>query len=285
MTTDTRTSLRIGRVTLNVRDVARVADFYHTTVGLEVLAADHASATLGAGSTALLELRGDPTLPSRSPRNAGLFHTAFLLPTRADLGRWIAHARRRNLQLDGAADHLVSEAVYLSDPEGNGIEIYADRPCSQWRYANGRVEMANNVLDFEGLHIAAGTDTWQGFPKHATLGHVHLQVGAIEPAEAFYRALLGFELTCRYPGASFFATGGYHHQIAANIWNSAGAGTRHEPTAGLANVEIVASHQGVIDAIRERLDTTRSNKGWSLSEPSLSLDDPWGTHLSLTIGH
>lgn len=280
MTTDTRSPLRIGRVTLNVHDVARVADFYHTTVGLELLAADQASATLGAGSTVLLELHGDPALPARSPGDAGLFHTAFLLPTRADLSRWIAHARRQGLRLEGAADHLVSEAVYLSDPEGNGIEIYADRPRSEWRYTNGMVEMANKPLDFDGLLAGTGDQTWRGLPKESTIGHVHLQVGAIVPAEAFYGGLLGFELTCRYPGGSFFATGGYHHQLAANIWNSRGAGPRRAPTTGLANVEMVAADAGVIDTLRGRVEATHPIE--VAADDGLTIYDPWGTCLSLT---
>lgn len=282
MTNCNQTPLCIGSVTLNVRDVGRVTEFYHAALGLEVLAADSHSAALGVGSRALLDLRGDGTWPRRSPRAAGLFHTAFRVPGRADLGRWIVHARRSGLVLDGAADHLVSEAVYLSDPEGNGIEIYADRPPETWDYdEHGQVLLANRRLDFDGLRDAARVDSWQGAPAGTIIGHVHLQVGAIEPAERFYADLLGFDVSCRYPGASFFASGGYHHHLAVNTWNSQGALEQVEPATGLAEVGILAADKSLIESLRKRFAggepaTCSAAAGWSVR-------DPWGTRLSFTV--
>ena len=172
---------------------------------------------LGVDATALLELRHEPAARPWRASEVGLFHTAFLLPRRGDLGAWFAHVAARGLPLSGAADHLVSEAVYLNDPEGNGIEIYVDRPSSAWPQAqDGSVVMHNAPLDYTGLAHAT-TAPWAGMPSGGRIGHVHLQVGALEAAERFYVDALGFDVTCRYPGATFLGAGGYHHQLATNI--------------------------------------------------------------------
>lgn len=254
-------SLSMGRVALTVNDLDRVADFYERAVGLHRLRRDGETAQLGAGNTVLLELRRDASARRRSPREAGLFHTAFLLPARADLGRWLMHAAQERVPLVGASDHAVSEALYLTDPEGNGIEIYADRPRDSWTWHDGLVHMSTEALDLPDLAASAGQDRWTGFPEGARVGHVHLQVGAIGPAEEFYTGTLGFDITARYPGGSFFAADGYHHHLATNIWNSRGAGPRSYPSTGLAEVEI-----------RQR----------SPAAPSRTeLADPWGTAIAL----
>ena len=143
--------MRIGTVRLKVRDLKAVSAFYQTALGLEPIETGDRHVILGAGATPLVELAGDPALAPLDPRQAGLFHTAFLMPTRADLGRWLAHAAGARVPLQGAADHIVSEAVYLSDPEGNGIEVYWDRPISRWRGADGEIQMATDPLDVQGL--------------------------------------------------------------------------------------------------------------------------------------
>ncbi|ALN72409.1 hypothetical protein M673_06760 [Aureimonas sp. AU20] len=268
---------RIGRVALTVRDLGAMSAFYSQAVGLELMEGGADVARLGAGGTVFLELRRDPAARQRSAREAGLFHTAFLLPTRADLGAWLGHAGARGVRLQGAADHLVSEAIYLSDPEGNGIEIYADRAPETWRWNGGELEMASDPLDADGLLRAGEVRGWTGFPEGGTVGHVHLQVGALEPADRFYGGLLGFDVTCRYPGASFFGSGGYHHQLAANVWNSRGAGARLQPSTGLTELELL-TRPDALDAIRARLPTeaARSDEGGRLT-----LADPWGTAVSL----
>ncbi|KKM80920.1 hypothetical protein LCGC14_1335050 [marine sediment metagenome] len=248
----------IGSVTLVVHDLARVAAFYEIVIGLHRLAADRASVTLGAGGRALLRLRADPAAQRRDRREAGLFHTAFLMPGRADLGRWLHHAAHGGHRLSGASDHLVSEALYLDDPEGNGIELYADRPRGQWSHDADGVVMATGPLDLEGLAGSADGD-WVGAPDATVVGHVHLQVGALAPAERFITETLGFALTKRYPGAAFFGSGGYHHHLAANIWASDGAGPRDLPATGLAEVEILTE---------------------APTEPAM-LHDPWGTRFAL----
>ena len=268
---------RIGRVSLTVHDLAGVGRFYTEALGLDRIEETAERTTLGTDGRVLLDLRRDPAARKRSPREAGLFHTAFLLPSRADLGAWIAHAGRSGLRLQGAADHLVSEAVYLADPEGNGIEVYADRPSAVWPRAGGQIEMDNAPLDAEGLITEGAARPWGGFPEGGTVGHVHLQVGALEAAEAFYGALLGFDVTCRYPGGTFFGSGGYHHQLAANVWNSRGAGPRAFPSTGLAEVEIL-THPDAIERVRARLPA-----GTEAAEEAgrLTLRDPWGTAIAL----
>jgi catechol 2,3-dioxygenase len=270
--------LSMGRVALTVHDLERVSGFYRHALGLHLLKASADTVALGVGDSVLLELRGDPSAHRRSPRDAGLFHTAFLLPTRADLGAWLKHAAQIRAPIVGASDHAVSEAIYLTDPEGNGVEIYADRPQLAWKKANGLWVMGSDPLDIDDIIASAGRQDWQGFPTGSTVGHVHLQVGAIAPAEAFYVGILGLQITSRYPGGTFYAADNYHHHLATNIWNSRGAAMRVEPSTGLADVEI-AVDGAVLDAVRSRLPRSEST---AVNPPScLSLRDPWGTSITL----
>ena len=227
---------------------------------------DGEHAALGAGGVGFVELQHRPDLRPRDPAAAGLFHTAFLLPSRPDLGRWLRHAAEDGTRLDGAADHLVSEAVYLHDPEGNGVEIYADRPRTEWRWQGNQVVMANDRLDMIGLRALA-SEAWHGAPAATSIGHVHLQVGAIAAAERFYADQLGFAVTRRGPSALFMSTGGYHHQLAANTWESAGAGLRDAACAGLAAVTLAADKTALAD-IASRIPE---------ADLAAGLRDPWGT--------
>jgi len=265
-------SVRIGGVTLNVRDMNRVADFYASALGLQVQSSTNGQTVLGAGDTPLLTLVGDGALKPRDPSAAGLFHTAFLLPSRAHLARWLVHAAESGVRLEGASDHKVSEALYLSDPEGNGIEIYADRPTNAWHDADGAIAMATDPLDLEAL--AAHADRpWAGFPADGFIGHVHLQVGDARAAESFYAGMLGLEVMARYPGASFFGADGYHHQLAANHWRSGGAGQRPKGQAGLAEVALV-----VASDVHDRVGRT---VGVGHVAGRTVFEDPWGTRIAL----
>jgi catechol 2,3-dioxygenase len=275
---NTTSSLKtgIGKVTLTVNDLDRVSDFYQEAVGLHLLRSDAATAELGVEGKTLLELRRDPGARRRSPREAGLFHTAFLLPSRADLGRWIQHAMKTRPPVVGASDHAVSEALYLSDPEGNGVEIYADRPILSWQWKDGLVHMPSDPLDLDAVVAASAGGEWKGFPEGSTVGHVHLQVGAIPTAEAFYAKVLGFSVTSRYPGGTFYAADGYHHHIATNIWNSRGAGMRSYPGTGLANIEIAANPEFLTS-----VHAKATEAGTADTTQGLTLSDPWGTEISI----
>ncbi|GEP04387.1 VOC family protein [Methylobacterium oxalidis] len=269
---------RVEAVTLVVRDLDALTRFYRDAIGLSVVSAAGGAVRLGAGDTTFLVLRHAPNARPREPREAGLFHTAFLLPGRGDLGAWLLHTEKHGIALTGAADHLVSEAVYLDDPEGNGIEIYVDRPASAWqRDADGSVVMRNERLDHAGL-VRAAERPWSGMPPGSCVGHVHLQVGDLDATERFYAGLLGFDVMCRYPGALFLGAGGYHHQLAGNVWNSRGAAVRTEGATGLAEVGLLADG-GTLAAARVRC----RDAGVSLVEDgdTLVVRDPWGTQLRL----
>lgn len=274
------TPLRIGQVRLRVRDLSRVSEFYQRVLGLDVMHQSADSVTLGTGTVPLLDLSGDPSATPRNPRDAGLFHTAFLLPTRADLASWLAHAKKLGVKLQGAANHIVSEALYLDDPEGNGVEVYADRPVSHWRDTAGQIRMATEALDIPDL-LRAGTDIWSGFPVGGSLGHVHLQVGDIVAAENFYSEVIGFDIASRYPGASFFGSGGYHHHLAGNIWNSRGSGPRPQGATGLEEVEIITRSADLRTSILARAaaaGVTVNHYG-----DTSVLRDPWGTAVALKV--
>jgi catechol 2,3-dioxygenase len=270
--------LRIGAVALTVRDLETMSRFYQQVIGLTFIERSAGVERLGVGETVLLELRHDPSAPLADHRAAGLFHIAFLLPSRADLGQWLRRTAERRIGLQGASDHGVSEAIYLGDPEGNGIEMYADRPSDQWTWSNGAIAMKTDRLDIDDLLGKAATAPFERLPEGSMVGHVHLKVGAIAPAEAFFGGVLGFDIMARAPGGSFFGSGHYHHHFAANIWNSRNAPVRTAPTTGLANVEIIAADPAQLAAI-----ATRAEQAGHVVEgrPSrFSLRDPWGTSLT-----
>lgn len=259
------TPISVSRVGLKARDAGALGAFYRDVVGLQELRRDGETITLGAGSRALLDIESDKAAMPDDPRSAGLFHTAFLLPTRADLGRWIKHAIDRRIPVDGASDHRVSEALYLTDPEGNGIEIYADRPHTSWRWNGSQVEMTTEQLDIGSIvaEVPAGDSGWQGAPEDSIVGHVHLRVGDPAVAAEWWNEEFGFDTVARYGAAAvFLSSGGYHHHIGANSWQSPRAGRRDPSRIGLAWVEMRSA-----DA-----------KSASTSE------DPWGTVIRTVPG-
>ncbi|MEN3929583.1 VOC family protein [Microvirga sp. W0021] len=268
-------SLRIGLVTLTVNNLDYVRNFYEKILGLIPLHETAGRVALGTEKEVLLVLEEDRNAKRHSIREAGLFHTAFLLPTRGDLARWFLHAHQLGIHLQGASDHLVSEAIYLADPEGNGIEIYKDRPRSDWRWHEGQVEMATIALDIADLVKDADGQSWETVPAATRIGHVHLQVGHIAEAEKFYADKLGFDITCHYPGATFYSTGQYHHHLATNIWNSRNAPPREKNTTGLAQIELIAAEQDIISGIRDR--TGNKDSG------SLIIEDPWHNKISIKM--
>lgn len=263
--------VHIGAVSLRVRDLAGLTAFYRDAIGLSVLGQDADRAVLGAGGEPLVKLEAGAQHPSSA---AGLFHMAILLPSRRDLANWLKHAAERRVGLEGASNHLVSEALYLSDPEGNGIEIYRDRSRPEWpRLDGGRIAMSTERLDLDALLRNADGRAYPGMPEGTVMGHIHLRVGDVAQAEGFYRDALGFEVMVHYPGASFMATGGYHHHIAANTWHSRGAGRRRDDEAGLASYELVARDEEARAALSRRMAASGGDAG--------STVDPWGNRITL----
>jgi catechol 2,3-dioxygenase len=259
------TPISVSRVGLRARDAERLAEYYRAVLGLQELSRSEGTIWLGAGDKPLLAIEADPSAKPDDPRSAGLYHTAFLLPSRADLGRWIKHAIEKQIAIDGASDHLVSEALYLTDPEGNGIEIYADRARENWAFDNGNIKMATVRLNLPDVvaEVPAGDAGWKDAPENSVIGHIHLRVGDPTEAERWWRQELGFDTMAKYgTQAVFLATGGYHHHVGANSWQSAGAGRRDPGRSGLSWVEL-------------RSDETTN---------AMDYEDPWGTAVRTIPG-
>ena len=247
----------MGTVSLTVSDLPRVASFYEQVLGLQPRSGDDGRVLLGAADgPALVELRADSGAPARDPRAPGLFHLALLLPDRRELAVALARLGAIRWPLDGASDHLVSEALYLSDPEGNGIELYRDRPRAEWPEQDGSLAMATLPLDLENLLAELGdaSRVEPSAPAGTTMGHVHLKVSDVDQAEDFYVGLLGFEVTVRrYPGALFVSAGGYHHHLGLNTWHSAGSPPAPPEAAGLRNFEVVLPSAAELDKVVARV--------------------------------
>ncbi|HEX5818117.1 MAG TPA: VOC family protein [Gemmatimonadales bacterium] len=270
---------RLGPVRLQVADLARSLAYYHDILGLDVQAEDAARAVLGAhGDTrSLVELHANPAARAMRPRaRLGLYHFALLLPDRASLGRFVGHAAARDVRL-GAGDHLVSEAFYLTDPDGLGIEVYADRPRDRWRRLGRELMLATDPVDVDGVLAAAGDTTWTGMPAGSVIGHVHLHVGDLAAAAAFYSDGLGLDrITWRYPGALFLGAGGYHHHLGANTW--AGPLAR-PPTPDDAHLL-----EWTVE-VPSRTDVDEVERSWMGSGHAVAREapesvvgrDPWGT--------
>jgi len=272
-----RTPLRIGAVGLKARDLERLTDFYSQAIGLDLIDRDAKTAHLGAGGVTLLELEAAPNATPDDPRTAGLYHTAFLQPTRADLGRWLVHAARNRVALTGASDHAVSEAIYLDDPEGNGIEVYRDRLPDEWRWNGDRIHMTTERLDLDNLAADAGNTAYAGAPQGLRIGHIHLRVGDLAATQKFYCDGVGLNPTAGRHGALFMSSGRYHHHIGSNIWHSAGAGKRDDERAGLAWFSIEAASETEREAALARLKS--ANVPLNSSTHGAEVRDPYGTRV------
>lgn len=239
----TQAPLSLTGAVLRVRDLDLLTRFYAEEMGFALLAHDAAEAVLGAGEVPLLRLLADPAATRPAAGEAGLFHLAWRLPGRVDLARWALRACANGLNY-AASDHAVSEALYLNDPEGNGIEVYADRAPDSWRWQDGRVAMVTQKLDIRLLRQVAQGEC-AGMVPGTVLGHVHLKVGAIAPAEAFWTAALGMAVTAHYGAQAVFMAGlhapglRYHHHVAANVWESSGAGPRPAGRTGLEEFNVM----------------------------------------------
>ncbi len=275
-------------VTLRVGDLDLMSGYYADALGLNAIEertrGREVHRVLGRGTTPMMRLIHTPDLPGVDPREAGLFHTAFLFDSPASLAATVYRAAQDpRSRFTGSSDHLVSEAFYFTDPEGNGIELYVDRPRDQWRWGGSEVEMATLYLDpNEYLRTHLTPEAFEAGPAQAgRVGHVHLQVGDIATARDFYVDGLGFEATASsYPGALFTSAGGYHHHIGMNTWNSGGAGPR-AARLGLGELAITVPTVEALDATRSRL--RRRELVFSDNGTSLLLPDPWGTQVTLSL--
>ena len=271
----------LGPTTLAVTDAERALTFYRDLLGFKVLAHEQSQIKLGAGDLHLLTLLPGAARP-RKRGATGLYHVAILLPSRPHLAQILARLAAANYSI-GASDHNVSEALYLSDPDDNGLEIYRDRPRAEWRYRpDGQVVMGTDRLDADGILGELPAEPWNGMPAGTTIGHMHLQVSDLPTAEAFYHGLLGFDVMVRgYPGALFLSAGGYHHHLGLNTWESANGPRRPADAAGLRSFVVKLPDAAALSALRERIGAA----GLPISEHDgdLTIDDPWGNQVELRI--
>ncbi len=274
---------RPGAVRLRVTDPDRARDYYQQAIGLRQLGqAEDGLVTLGANGHRLVELLPDPEATPRPAGTTGLFHHAILFPDRPALAHSLKRAIGANAPITGASDHLVSESLYLSDPESNGIELYVDRPRSEWPHADGKLQMATIPLDVRGLLVEVGDkEPPIQAPDETKMGHVHLNVADLGETRRFYVDLLGFEATVEdYPGALFVSAGGYHHHVGLNTWAGEGAPPPPPGSAGLVWFELVLPSEEELRSVEGRL-----KDGGHEPEPEaggLRLSDPSGNGILLT---
>lgn len=273
-------NLYIRDVVLKVSDLQQSLAFYRDFLGFKVLVqeTDYASLTVD-GSTPILKLKEIKQALPKQPRTTGLYHFAILLPTRAELGSFLLYLVRQQYNI-GASDHLVSEALYFSDPDGNGIEVYADRPADDWTWTKDQVHMTTDPLDGQSLIKAGEGLEWSGMPSQTKMGHIHLHVSNLEEAGIFYREVLGYKVVCEYGGqALFLSTGNYHHHVAINTWN----GTKRPDlnSVGLDEYTIQIPNgsykQEVLAALRERKISFVEEEG------IVRTSDPAGNRIALHL--
>jgi catechol 2,3-dioxygenase len=277
---------RVGLVRLQIADLVRSKDFYERVLGLRVVEGDASHVVLAphGSDRPLVELRERKGARPAPRRGAlGLYHFAILMPDRPSLGRFVRHLGEIGARA-GASDHLVSEAFYLQDPDNLGIEVYADRPRDTWRHINRELVMATDPIDAEALVRAGGDSAWTGMPAGTSMGHVHLHVGDIERAAAFYSEALGFDrMVWHYPGALFLASGGYHHHLGTNTWAGAGAVPAPQDHARLMEWTIELPNATSIDEAADALGRAGhvAQREGTSAAPEIVTRDPWGTQLRI----
>jgi catechol 2,3-dioxygenase len=274
----------VGPVSLTVPDLDRSIAFYSNALGLVQNRRENGSAWLGAGGVDLLELVEQPDT-RLAPGHTGLYHVAIRVPSRPALARSLRRLANTQTPISGVADHLVSEAIYLEDPDGNGIEIYRDRPREDWTWFNGSIQMATLPLDLDELvsELDGDRDLWAEMEPGTTVGHVHLKVSSIPETETFYHDVLGFDLVARYgPMASFLSAGGYHHHIGTNTWESNGASPPPPGSSGLRWFGIRLPNEQALGAAADRVRAA----GGSLEErdDGLLTHDPAHNGVLLMVG-
>jgi catechol 2,3-dioxygenase len=272
----------VGAVHLQIADLDRSIGYYRDVLGLAVQSQGDGAARLGPRESdlALVHLRERPGARPAPRRGAyGLYHFAILLPDRPSLGRFATHAAGQGVRM-GMADHLVSEALYLTDPDGLGIEVYADRPRSTWQLRGSELAMATDPLDIEGVMAAGGEQTWDGMPAGTVMGHVHLHVGDLDQADAFYHGALGFDrIVWSYPGALFLSAGDYHHHLGTNTWSPGPSAA--EGDARLLEWELVVP--GAADATAAAASLRAAGYSARDTGSGWVAADPWGTEVRVTL--
>ncbi|HEY7031629.1 MAG TPA: VOC family protein [Thermomicrobiales bacterium] len=273
-----------GPVSLTVTNLDRSLRYYTEAIGLALLAKGEGEATLGVPGNPLLDLVELPGGRPWTEYSTGLYHFAILLPTRADLGRWVRHWYELGMPEFGQGDHLVSEALYLRDPDGHGIEIYRDRPRAEWRWDDGQVRMASLPVDVAGLLAEAEQSgvSWTGAPAGTTMGHVHLQVGDIARARAFYHDVVGFDVVAEMPTALFVSAGGYHHHLGMNTWHSRGGSPADPDVAALRYYTIVLPNEGALAAVVGRLNA--AGYPTEAADDMTVVRDPWDNAIHVRVG-
>lgn len=276
------TPVSVATAALRVRRRDTVAAFYREAIGLALLEEGPGYSVLGVPGVPLLTLVDAGDAFFEPPTQAGLFHIAFLMPDRRSLAEWLVHAAHTRVPLSGFADHNVSEAVYLNDPEGNGIEVYVDRPASEWQWNGDVVTMGTHPLDIDGILdlTTPERDIYTGAPAGLRIGHIHLRVGAIAEGRRFYEQGLGLASTRgQRADAAFLSSGGYHHHVALNTWNSAGAGLRDPRSTGLDWFSLRVGGRAIAEAQSERLSASGATV--TVRDDGIEAIDPWGTRVRL----
>lgn len=276
MDTKLAPSTRMGPVALTVADLDTIGAFYAEVIGLAPLVLESSRAVYGVDAEPLVELHEERGAQRAPQRSTGLYHLAILFPSRGDLGAALRRLVEHGWPVDGASDHLVSEAIYLRDPEGNGIELYRDRPREEWPRENGSVRMANAPLDLQALLDEAGTASADVAPAGTTMGHVHLKVADLGQAEAFYCGVLGFEMSVDWSnhGALFVSAGGYHHHLGLNIWESRGGAAPAPGSAGLRSITLLVPSDDELAALAARAQAPGTSM--TRNGATLQLTDPFG---------
>jgi len=276
---------QIGYAHLQVADLDHALKFYQELVGFKTISRDYETATLSATGKfpAHFLLTARAGAKPRPPRTTGLFHNAIRFPNRRELARVFRRLIEQGWPFQGFADHIVSEALYLADPDGNGVELYTDRPREQWRRRNGEVEMATDPLDVDDLlhEIENDSTSWSGVHPNTDIGHVHLHVSDLPKAEAFYHGVLGFDVTQRsYPGALFISAGGYHHHLGLNIWAGKGAPPPPPEAVGLRAFSITIPDTATLEILKTRLQFAKISFAES-SASAIATRDQDGNHLEI----
>lgn len=275
-------NLYIRDITLKIRDLQHSLSFYSDFLGFQILSQEERKAVLTAdGKTPIIILEQPEGVAPKEERRSGLYHFAILLPSRAHLGEVLIHLLNNHYPI-GAADHLVSEALYLNDPDGNGIEIYHDRQADEWTWKNEQVQMTTDPLSAEEVMKSANGKQWSGMPDETIIGHIHLHVSNLYEARDFYEDVLGYDVVCEYGSqALFLSTGRYHHHIGMNTWNGVGAQPPSENSVGMKSYSIAIPNSEYLNRIKHSLQVRKMK--YVEVEEKLCFNDPSGNPIAIYV--